>query len=82
MVSVVIPGVVATDFGLNSLGGGIDNRKIPGAQSVEAAAQAIVDVIENPKLEVYTSPQIGEVIARYLQNPRAFEAEVASRQPR
>jgi hypothetical protein len=35
---------------LNSLGVGIvDNRKLPGAQPVEGAAKAIVDVIENPR---------------------------------
>ena len=31
-VSTVSPGVVATDFGVNSLGGGHDSRAIPGAQ--------------------------------------------------
>ena len=47
-VTVVLPGVVATDFGRNSLGGGVDNRNLPGAQPVGAAAKAIVAVIENP----------------------------------
>ncbi len=79
-VTVVLPGVVATDFGRNSLGGGVDNRNLPGAQPVGAAAKAIVAVIENPKPEAYTSPFIAETIARYQRDPEAFEAEVAARQ--
>jgi short-subunit dehydrogenase len=79
-VTVVLPGVVATDFGLNAVGGGVDNRTLPGAQTVEAAVKAIVDVIEKPVHEVYTSPFIADVIGRYQRDPEAFEAEVASRQ--
>ena len=79
-VTVVLPGVVATDFGRNSVGGGVDNRNLPGAQPVEAAAKAIVAVIESPKPEAYTSPFIAETIARYQRDPEAFEAEVAARQ--
>jgi NADP-dependent 3-hydroxy acid dehydrogenase YdfG len=80
-VTVLLPGVVATEFGLNSLGSGVvDNRNLPGAQPVEAAAKAIVEVIENPRPEAYTSGFIAETIARYQRDPDAFEAEVASRQ--
>jgi short-subunit dehydrogenase len=79
-VTLLLPGVVATEFGLNSLGVGIvDNRKLPGAQPVEGAAKAIVDVIENPRPEAYTSPFIADVIARYLHEPEAVEAEIAAR---
>ncbi len=80
-VTLLLPGVVATEFGVNSLGVGIvDNRKLPGAQPVDAAARAIVDVIENPKPEAYTSPFIADVVARYLREPDVVEAEIASRQ--
>ena len=79
-VTVVLPGVVATDFGRNALGGGVDNRSIPGAQPVEAAVKAIVEVIENPKPEAYTSSFITDSIARYQRDPEIFEAELASRQ--
>jgi short-subunit dehydrogenase len=78
-VTVVLPGVVATEFGVNSINANIDNRKLPGAQSVEDAARAIVDVIENPRPEAYTSAFIGETIGRYQREPEAFEAEIASR---
>jgi NADP-dependent 3-hydroxy acid dehydrogenase YdfG len=80
-VTLLLPGVVATDFGLNSLGSGIvDNRKLPGAQPVDAAAKAIVDVIENPRPEAYTGAFIADAVARYQREPDAFEAEIASRQ--
>ena len=79
-VTLLLPGVVATDFGLNSLGVGIvDNRKLPGAQPVESAAKAIVDVIENPRPEAYTSEHIAGIVARYLREPEVVEAEIASR---
>jgi short-subunit dehydrogenase len=79
-VTLLLPGVVATEFGLNSLGAGlVDNRKLPGAQPVEGAAKAIVAVIENPKPEAYTSAFIADVIARYLREPDAVEAEIAAR---
>ena len=37
-VSMVHPGVVATDFGNNALHGGVDSRKLPGAQPAEEVA--------------------------------------------
>jgi NADP-dependent 3-hydroxy acid dehydrogenase YdfG len=80
-VTLVLPGVVATEFGVNSLGAGtVDNRKLPGAQSVEAAVQAIVDVIEKPRPEAYTSAFIADVIARYQREPDVMESEIAARQ--
>jgi short-subunit dehydrogenase len=80
VVTLVLPGVVATEFGLNSMGVGIvDNRKLPGAQSVEDAVKAIVDVIDSPKPEAYTSAYIADVIGRYLREPEVVESEIASR---
>jgi len=79
-VTVLLPGVVATEFGINSINATIDNRKLPRAQPVEDAAKAIVDVIENPRSEAYTSAYIAETIGRYQREPDAFEAEIASRQ--
>jgi short-subunit dehydrogenase len=80
-VTLLLPGVVATEFGVNSLGVGIvDNRKLPGAQPVEGAAKAIVEVIENPKPEAYTSALIADFVGRYQREPETVEAELASRQ--
>ena len=55
-VVLVLPGVVATDFGSSALGGGVDSRAIPGAQSVEEAARAIADGLFTGPVDVYTRP--------------------------
>lgn len=55
-VSLFSPGVVATEFGNNSVGGGPDSRAIPGAQSVEEVASEIVNLIINPAADVYSRP--------------------------
>lgn len=59
--------------------GGVDNRNIPGAQPLKAAVKTIVDVIEYPTSEAYTSSFIAETIARYRRDPKAFEAVIALR---
>jgi NADP-dependent 3-hydroxy acid dehydrogenase YdfG len=64
--TTVIPGVVATDFGLNALHGGVDNRQLPGAQPVAEVATVIADAIEHPRAEVYTRPQLLQLAARYF----------------
>jgi len=80
-VTLLLPGVVATEFGVSSLGVGIvDNRKLPGAQPVDDAVKAIVLVIENPKPEAYTSAFIADVVARYVREPEVVEREIAARQ--
>jgi len=67
--TTVIPGVVATDFGNNALHGGVDNRKLPGAQPVDEVAVVIADAIATPVAEVYTRPQLLELAARYFAAP-------------
>ncbi|MFN8547009.1 MAG: SDR family NAD(P)-dependent oxidoreductase [Candidatus Eisenbacteria bacterium] len=64
-VTTVSPGVVATDFGLNALGGGVDSRQLPGAQPVEEVAEVILDVIAHPHADVYTRPGMRERVAAY-----------------
>ena len=64
-VSLVSPGVVATDFGLNAMHGGVDSRSIPGGQSAEQVADVIAAVIESRKADVYTRPDAREAVARY-----------------
>jgi short-subunit dehydrogenase len=81
-VTLLLPGVVATEFGVNSMGVGIvDNRKLQGAQPVADAATAIVDVIESPKPEAYTSAFIAGVVERYVREPQVVEGEIAARLP-
>jgi short-subunit dehydrogenase len=79
MVTVVMPGLVATDFGKNALGGGPDSRVLPGAQRVEDAAKVILDVIEHPRAEVYTQPAMQAEVERYYRDVAAYEAEAAAR---
>lgn len=55
-VVLVLPGVVATDFGNSAIGGGVDSRTIPGAQSVEEVARIIADGLFTGPVDVYTRP--------------------------
>jgi len=64
-VSMVYPGVVATDFGLNALHGGPDSRGLPAAQPVGEVADVIADLIEHARDEVYTRPGLAEQVAAY-----------------
>jgi len=53
-VTLVSPGVVRTDFGLNALHGGMDSRQLPESQSAEEVAAVIVWAIRTGKADVYT----------------------------
>lgn len=64
-VSTVHPGVVATEFGLNALGGGFDSRKLPSAQPVAEVAEVIADVLERPRADVYTRPMYQQQVVSY-----------------
>jgi NAD(P)-dependent dehydrogenase (short-subunit alcohol dehydrogenase family) len=52
--SIVSPGVVRTDFGLNALHGGPDSRELPDSQTAEEVAAVIAGVIESRRPDVYT----------------------------
>lgn len=65
-VSLVLPGVVTTDFGLNSKYGGVDSRVLPNAQSAEAVAAVILDVIAHPRAEAYTRPGAKKMVVDYF----------------
>lgn len=73
--TTVMPGIVATEFGTNALHGGVDNAKLPGAQPVSEVADVIADVIEKPRAEVYTRPQMKELAARYFSADDVTEIE-------
>ncbi len=74
-VSTVFPGVVATDFGKNALGGGPDSRNIPNAQPVEEVAEVIAELIENPRAEVYTRPMYHDMVKQYYTADDVTEVE-------
>jgi NAD(P)-dependent dehydrogenase (short-subunit alcohol dehydrogenase family) len=65
-VSTVLPGVVATPFGSSALHGGPDSRVLPNAQPVDEVARAIADLIERPRAELYTRPELATLAARYF----------------
>jgi NADP-dependent 3-hydroxy acid dehydrogenase YdfG len=64
-VSLVSPGVVRTDFGLNALHGGPDSRQLPDSQSPEEVAAVIAGVIESRAADVYTRKGVQDRIAQY-----------------
>jgi short-subunit dehydrogenase len=64
-VSTVLPGVVATPFGNNVRHGGADSRALPNAQPVEEVAGMLADLIEHPRAELYTRPEMREFTGRY-----------------
>lgn len=78
-VTLFMPGIVATEFGNNALGGGPDSRALPGAQPVEEVAQVMVEVIEKPRAEVYSRPEMKAEVERYYQDIEGVEAAMAAR---
>jgi short-subunit dehydrogenase len=63
-ISLVSPGVVRTDFGLNARHGGPDSRSFPESQSAEDVAAVIANVIDTRQPDVYTRPA-AKMIANY-----------------
>ena len=74
-VSSLIPGVVATEFGLHALHGGPDSRQLPQAQSVDEVAEVLVDLIEHPRAEAYTRPVYQQQVAAYFAAENVDEVE-------
>jgi short-subunit dehydrogenase len=67
-VITVLPGVVATNFGNNALGGGPDSRSLPGAQDVAEVARAIADALLTRNGDVFTRPGAEKVAPGHLEN--------------
>src|SRR5215472_18438464 len=66
-VMLVLPGVVATAFGNNAIGGGVDSRTIPGAQRVEDVARIMADGLFSGPLDLYTRPEGLERVLAHLR---------------
>ena len=63
----VLPGVVATEFGVNALGGGPDSRALPGAQPGVAVAKVMADgLLEGPP-DLYTRREGLEMVLGHLR---------------
>src|SRR5689334_5992631 len=64
-ITLVSPGVVRTDFGLNALHGGPDSRDLPGAQDVDQVAKIIAGAIATRTADVYTFPGAQQMVSQY-----------------
>jgi short-subunit dehydrogenase len=65
--TLVSPGIVRTDFGLNARHGGVDSRQIPDSQSAEDVAAVIADVVESRRPDVYTSAGAHARVVEYFR---------------
>jgi short-subunit dehydrogenase len=75
-VTLVMPGLVSTEFAKNALGGlraAPRSGAVPPAQTPEEVAAVIADVIRNPVVEVYTNPEHAAVAQRYFADVGEFE---------
>jgi NADP-dependent 3-hydroxy acid dehydrogenase YdfG len=64
-ITLVSPGVVRTDFGLNALHGGPDSRELPGAQDVDQVSKVIAGAIATRTIDVYTFPGAQQLVSKY-----------------
>jgi len=64
-VSLVSPGVVRTEFGLNAVHGGPDSRQMPESQSPEEVALVIAGVITSRAPDVYTRVGARALVAAF-----------------
>ena len=65
-VSLVSPGVVATDFGSSAKHGGPDSRSFPGAQTAEEVAAVIAEMVDSRRADVYTRLDGQQMVAGYF----------------
>jgi len=65
--SLVSPGVVRTEFGLNARHGGPDSRQLPDSQSAEEIAEVIVTVIGSRQPDVYTRAGARDRVVEYYK---------------
>jgi short-subunit dehydrogenase len=65
-VSLVSPGIVRTEFGLNARHGGPDSRHLPESQSAEEVAIVIADVVRTRQPDVYTRAGSKAMVVNYF----------------
>lgn len=80
-VSLVMPGVVTTEFAVNVLGDA--TLRAPGgpaysAQSPEEVAGILADLLEHPRAEIFTNPDQVAIARRYGEDVEAFEAQMVA----
>ena len=64
-VSLFLPGLVATDFGVNAINSTHDNKAMPWAQPVDDAAEKLVQQIITKKPDMYSKEEYLKDIAEY-----------------
>ena len=64
--TLVSPGVVRTEFGLNARHGGVDSRTLPNSQSAEEVAEVIAKVMATRQADVYTRVGARQMVLDYL----------------
>jgi len=67
-VSLVSPGVVRTEFGINAVHGGPDSRQLPNSQSAEDVAEVIASVVASRVPDVYTRTGVKQMVLGYLDD--------------
>jgi short-subunit dehydrogenase len=79
-VSLVIPGMVSTEFHANALHSPEGQRPLFNAQTPEEVAAVIIDVIDHPRPEAYTNPAMQlEQVKRYYADVAAYEEALLRR---
>ena len=75
-VSLVMPGMVATEFAKNAVYAPPDARVYSGAwvQSVEDVAETFAQLIEHPVAEVYTNARSARMVEEYFADVEGYEA--------
>ena len=73
-VSLVLPGMVATEFAQNAGSPPFRGSSPMRIQTAEEVAQVMADLLERPVAEVYTNPALKDTALRYLADIEAFEA--------
>ena len=74
-VTLVMPGMVATDFARNALSAPANTPAYSGShvQTVEQVADMVADTIENPVAELYTNSASRAMAQRYFDDPTSFD---------
>jgi short-subunit dehydrogenase len=78
-VTLVMPGVVSTDFARNVVGEARPPLGGSPPQTPEEVARIIADVIRNPVAEVYTNPASPPMVQAYQDDIVGFEARLRAR---
>ena len=79
-ISLVSPGVVRTEFGINARHGGHDSRQIPNSQSAEEVAAVIAQQIDTRAPDLYTREGARERVAKYYESIGADPAGITAGQ--